>query len=256
MTGLPGDEMSHVRSVICGICIFAGATPAIGQNSATSSPTFGVTGVVTDAGGNGIDKAEITLSSDKAVLQSVTTGPDGRFSLGSFSPGNATLHVRRIGYEQQDMRIAIGSGGHSNSIPVLLRELPQKLEEVLVKSDEEGRLREFYDHKNKRNNFGKYFDRAEIRKQNPSYASELLRSVPGTQVQASSLGGNLIRMRGCRPLVWIDGQRIPGAELDEVTRPADIAGLEVYSSNAGIPAEYMDRNNGACGIIVVWTKSQ
>jgi hypothetical protein len=238
------------------ICFLAGATPAAGQISAVSTPSYTVAGIVADGGGNGIDKAEVTISTDKTVLQAVTTGPDGRFSLGSFPAGNATLHVRRIGYEQQDMKITIGGSGHSDAIQVLLRELPQKLEEVLVKSDEEGRLKEFYDHKNKRNNFGRYFDRAEIRKQNPSYASELLRSVPGTQVQASSLGGNLIRMRGCRPLVWVDGQRSPGAELDEVTRPADIAGLEVYSSNAGIPAEYMDRNNGACGIIVVWTKSQ
>lgn len=249
--------MSLVRLVVCGICIFAGAGPATGQIPAASSgQTFRVSGIVSDAGGTGVEKAEVTLFSGKASLQAVTTGADGRFVLGSFPSGNATLRIRRLGYVEQNVKISIGDAGQPTALQVVLQELPQKLEEVLVKSDEEGRLREFYDHKSKRNNFGRYFDRAEIRKQNPSYASELLRTVPGVQVQSSSIGGNNIRMRGCRPLVWVDGQRIPGAELDEVARPADIAGLEVYSSNAGIPAEYMDRNNGACGIIVVWTKSQ
>ena len=139
---------------------------------------------------------------------------------------------------------------------VQLRELPQKLEEVLVKSDEQGRLRDFSEHKRVPNNFGHYFDRSDIRKRNPSFASELFRTIPGVQVQASPFGGNTVRVRGCQPLVWVDGQRAQGAELDDVARPSDIAGIEFYSSNAGIPPEYMDRNNAACGIIIVWTKSR
>jgi len=36
----------------------------------------------------------------------------------------------------------------------------------------------------------------------------------------------------------------------------DVAAMEVYPSNAGLPAEYQDRNNRMCGAIIVWTKNQ
>jgi hypothetical protein len=50
--------------------------------------------------------------------------------------------------------------------------------------------------------------------------------------------------------------RAPGAELDDVARPSDVAGMEIYPSNAGLPPEYQDRNNRMCGAIIVWTKNQ
>jgi hypothetical protein len=243
-----------LRSTFVGICICAVGMPAGAQ---ITPVTYHVSGTVSDGGGNPIDKAEVTLSAEnRAVLQSVTTMVDGRFSIGNLSAGNGILHVRRLGYQEFDERVTIGADGKSSVVDVQLREVPQKLEEVLVKSDEEGRLREFAEHKNQRSNFGRYFDRGEIRKRNPAFASELFRTIPGAQVQTSPSGGNTVRIRGCRPLVWIDGQRVGNAELDELVRPSEIAGLEIYPSNAGIPPEYMDRNNGACGIIVVWTKSQ
>lgn len=257
-TVLSGGTVQFLRSLLFVSCVFMVVRPVGGQVAPAPPPvTFRVSGLVADGGRNAIDKADVTLVSEKGVtLAGATSGPDGQFSLGEFSAGNATVRVRRLGYEQFEMKITIGQGDKPTFVETLLRELPQKLEEVLVKSDEEGRLREFYQHKKQRNNFGRFFDRADIRIRNPSLASELLRTVPGMQVQTSEFGGNSVRVRGCKPLVWVDGQRIPGAELDDVARPADIAGLEVYPSNAGIPAEYMDRNNGVCGIIVVWTKSQ
>jgi hypothetical protein len=57
-------------------------------------------------------------------------------------------------------------------------------------------------------------------------------------------------------MVWVDGMRAPGAELDDVARPMDVAGLEVYPSSAGLPPQYQDRNNRMCGAIVVWTRNQ
>ena len=249
--------MSFIRPLLCCVSLCAVAPPTVAQSVAsTATINYRVSGIVTDAGGDPVDNADISLLSGGVIRQVSASGADGRFSLGDFSAGKATLQVRRLGYEQRNMNITIGAESKPTFVEVLLRELPQKLEEVMVKSDEQGRLRDFSEHRRKPNNFGRYFDRSEIRKRNPSFASELFRTVPGVQVQASGFGGNTVRIRGCQPLVWIDGQRVPGAELDEVARPSDIAGIEFYSSNAGIPAEYMDRNNGACGIIIVWTKSQ
>jgi hypothetical protein len=57
-------------------------------------------------------------------------------------------------------------------------------------------------------------------------------------------------------MVWVDGQRVPGAELDEVIKPEEIAAIEFYPSSAGIPAQYLERANRLCGLILVWTKTQ
>jgi hypothetical protein len=57
-------------------------------------------------------------------------------------------------------------------------------------------------------------------------------------------------------MVWIDGQRVPGAELDEVIQPVDIAAIEFYASNAGVPAQYTERENRLCGTIIVWSRTQ
>ena len=57
-------------------------------------------------------------------------------------------------------------------------------------------------------------------------------------------------------MLWVDGQRVPGAELDEVVPPDDIAGIEFYTSMAGVPAQYLERQNRACGTLLVWTKKR
>lgn len=249
--------MSLIRPLLTCLALCAVAPPAVGQNVAATPPTsYRVSGIVTGSGGDAVVSAEIALLSEGVARQATVSGADGRFTLGDVPAGKAKLQVRRLGYEQRDVDITVAAETTPTYVAVLLRELPQKMEEVLVKADEQGRLREFSEHKHHPNSFGRYFDRSDIRKRNPAYASELFRTVPGVLVQSSSFGGNIVRIRGCKPLVWMDGQRVPGAELDEVARPSDIAGIEIYSSNAGIPAEYMDRNNRACGIIVVWTKSQ
>jgi hypothetical protein len=114
-----------------------------------------------------------------------------------------------------------------------------------------GKLREFYAHKTKAQ-FGFFFTPEELQRKNLRVASELMRSVPGVQLIQARFG-NAIRMRGCRPLVWMDGQRVPNAELDEVMDANDMAAVEVYPSLAGVPAQYFSPE-GRCGTIVVWTR--
>jgi hypothetical protein len=112
------------------------------------------------------------------------------------------------------------------------------------------------------NRFAHFVDEPTIGKLHIAFISDALRKVPGISVKPSQHVGNIVRMRNCganssselsAPLVWLDGVRLPGAELDEVTQASDVAGVEVYSSFAGIPAEYFDRT-AKCGTILVWTK--
>lgn len=250
------DNMSVLRRLFCCASLCALASPAIAQTAAITPVEYRVSGIIRDVSGNAMENVEVSLLTEGVIRMVVPSKGDGQFNLGNFSAGKAMLQIRRVGYEQRNVNITIGADQQPTFVEIVLREIPQKLEEVLVKADEQGRLRQFAQHKAHPNNFGRYFDRSDIRKRNPLYASEMFRTVAGVQLQASNTGGNIVRIRGCRPLLWMDGQRVPGAELDEVARPSDIAGMEFYPSNAGIPAEYMDKDNGACGIIVVWSKSQ
>jgi hypothetical protein len=114
-------------------------------------------------------------------------------------------------------------------------------------------LREFHRHA-QANRLGYFIDAKQMAVLHPAYASDALRRIPGVVVRPSTGIGNQVRIRGCAPLVWVDGARTPGAELDEVTHGNDVAAVEIYRSLAGVPAEYSDRR-ATCGTIVVWLKT-
>jgi hypothetical protein len=106
----------------------------------------------------------------------------------------------------------------------------------------------------KSNNFGHYLDRAAIEATHAQRPSESLRGVPGVRLLPSSRVGNLVRIRNCRPTIWLDGIRLQEAELDEVSSMDDIAAIEIYKSLAGLPQQFIDRTN-PCGGILLWTRN-
>lgn len=79
--------------------------------------------------------------------------------------------------------------------------------------------------------------------------------MPGVVVRPASRIGNDVKIRGCAPLVWIDGMRAKGAQIDEVTHGTDVAAIEVYESQAGVPAQFTDRS-ATCGTILIWLKDR
>jgi outer membrane receptor for ferrienterochelin and colicin len=164
------------------------------------------------------------------------------------------LRIRRLGYAMQsfDVDTRVPS---SAALEIVLNTVASELEEVTIAANEQGKLREFYEHKQQRASFGRFFEQHEIRRLGPTNPSDLFRTVPGVVVATAS-GGNTLRIRGCQPMVWVDGQRVPGAELDEVIHASEIAAIEFYPSNAGIPAQYLERENRLCGSVLVWTRTQ
>lgn len=219
-----------------------------------SSARFEVAGIIVDQGKTPIPSAELVLKRPGEQSRVIRSGTDGRFSFPEVRTGTVALTVRRMGYTAKTVNIDVTSSGVATPIEVELEEIPSDIASVLVEGSK-GHLQEFYDHK-ANSNFAKFFERKDIEKRNPIYLSELLRSVAGASLYASERTGNRIMLRDCKPMVWVDGMRAPGAELDEVARPMDVAGIEVYPSYAGLPAQYQDRSNRMCGAILVWTRNQ
>jgi hypothetical protein len=105
------------------------------------------------------------------------------------------------------------------------------------------------------NRLGYFIDEEQLAELRPEHASDALRGVPGVLVRPSGGIGNEVKIRGCTPLIWVDGLRAPGGELDDLVRGPDVAAIEIYSSLAGVPAQYADRR-ATCGTILVWLKSR
>jgi hypothetical protein len=212
-----------------------------------------VDGIVVDAGNAPISSAEVVLKRNGQETQTAHSDSTGRFTFADVQTGRVALTVRRMGYTARTVDVDMTPAGVAAPVEVKLEEIPSDIAAVVVESSKE-HLAEFYSRK-ATNNFATFFEKRDIQKRNPLYLSEMLRTVAGASISAAG-AGNRILLRGCQPMVWVDGMRAPGAELDEVARPGDIAGMEVYPSNAGLSAEYQDRNNRMCGAILVWTKNQ
>jgi len=213
-----------------------------------------VSGIIRDIAGAPISQVEVGVIRGERLQQFVVTAPDGKFLLTGVASGLVPLRVRRIGYAMQffDVDTRIPS---SRNLDIVLTTVANELEEVVISGNDISKLRAFYERKQQRASFAKFLDQDEIRKMGPLHPSDLFRTVPGISIRSAS-GGNSVRIRGCQPMVWLDGQKVPGAELDEVIQPSEIAAIEFYPSSAGLPPQFMERQNRLCGSILVWTRTQ
>ena len=230
------------------------ATALHGQEArtvATSDPL--VSGIVRDAGGVPVPDVEIGIIRGERLQQFVTTAADGKFLLSGVTAGVVPLRIRRLGYAIQFLDVDTRDPA-AGALEIVLKTVVSELDEVMIPANET-RLRDFYDRRQQRASFGRFLEQGEIQRNGARYSSDLFRSVPGVKIAAGSGGGNTIRVRGCQPMLWVDGQRVFGAELDEVIQPGDIAAIEFYPSNAGVPAQYLERGNRLCGTVLVWSKN-
>jgi hypothetical protein len=235
------------------------AEPALAQDAGSAGGVarpHRFTGVVTNPAREPLADAEVTVLAPASAIRSTTTDDRGRFDLGEFAAGAISFRVRRLGYEARTVDVQVGADGQHAPVEIALTILPEELANVLV-TGSSAPLNEFLQRRQQRASFGHFYDQEDIRRRGPRVASDLFRSVPGASIKTNpSAGGNTIRIRNCQPMVWVDGQRSPGAELDEVVSPGDIAALEFYPSASGVPAQYLERGNRLCGLILVWTKRE
>lgn len=245
-------SLPAIFAVVLGIPLFVEAQALASAPQAQAE----VRGIIADVSRVPIAGAEVSAIVGSSTVRQTLTTDNGSFSLGNLPAGAVSLRIRRLGYEPRSVELLIGTEGLA-PLDIILKTRPAELADVLIEAtDRRGGLREFYEHKDQRQTFAKFLDQDDIRKRSPMYSSDLFRSVPGISIKPSNYNGNTIRIRGCQPMLWVDGQRVPGAELDEVIPPDDIAGIEFYTSMAGVPAQYIERANRACGTVLVWTKKR
>jgi hypothetical protein len=229
---------------------------ARGQHStaAVEVHRYTIGGAVTDSAQRPVFGAEVSLEADGRIIATVRSRRNGRFEFTDVPRIAMSVRVRRLGYHPYSDAVPIEPDASSAELSVVLQAAVIDIAPVIVEEridQTTGRLREFYEHK-RTSRFGLFLEREEIERRNASYISELLRSMRGVQVTAHGGTGNRVRLRGCRPVVWLNGLRLPDVEVDEVAHPADVKAIEVYVSMIGMPARFVDLV-GKCGVVAIWT---
>lgn len=229
------------------------------QSGPIPSPaaTYSLRGTIADADGTPLDAVELTLVRHDSTIRHVRAGDDGRFRFDGLRSPRFDLVARRLGYLPRTTSVRIEDSKGVETVFVKLDAVSDKLGTVYVDDaapdTHDPNLREFY-RREQQNKLAYFIDENTMAALHPEYASDALRRVPGVVVLPQRMG-NLVKIRGCAPLIWIDGMRNPGAQLDDLVSGGSVAAMEIYSSLAGVPPQYMDRS-ATCGTILVWLKSR
>ncbi|MFL5478102.1 MAG: carboxypeptidase regulatory-like domain-containing protein [Gemmatimonadaceae bacterium] len=208
-------------------------------------------GIVVDDAKAPIANAQLSLKPYGEALRVTRSGTDGHFSFESVPQGAGSITIKRIGYKLRTVPVDIAALDNP-SLELALETIAEDLDPVTVEGGT-GRMAEFKDHR-QNSSFGHFFDQADIHRINPRFVSELFRSVPGATIEVASGIGNHVYLRGCKPRIFVNGVRTVNAEIDEVAAPSEVDGIEIYPSMAGTPAQYMDRENRACGTVIIWSR--
>ncbi|MEP6729180.1 MAG: carboxypeptidase regulatory-like domain-containing protein [bacterium] len=237
------------------ICLAGFVSVARAQTPAAASHRYA--GFVSDSSGAAVGYAEIRLTPYKKEIHETHTDATGHFVITGLPTGAAQLHVRRLGFHPFNGTITIGTEA-PDTAHLVLYVASAELAAIEVREESFGDSlapREFWIRK-KTNPAGRYLDHDAIDAKHVNYASELFRDLPGVTItRPNNRIGMILRIRGCKPTIWVDGVRAGGAEIDEIMSVNDIGAIEIYNSVAGMPPQYVDRNN-TCGGILFWTRSR
>jgi hypothetical protein len=208
-----------------------------------------LTGVVRDSAGAPVAHAQLFMRGTRATSDSL-----GRYRLAAVPAGFDTLSVRRVGFAPFETGLDI-AGGTERVFDVYLRAVPGVLPRVTTQADSTDRvyLADFYRHRDA--GTGVFLNRREIEAKKALRTSDILRRFPGMRFVTDRGGRTQLRMSrsNCAPDYWIDGQRAPLLNIDDVPLQ-DIEALEVYRGESGMPPEFNNRGNRQCGAVVIWTR--
>lgn len=256
--GLPpeaGDRDTMPFDIRRLLTLAALAAPVVAPGSLPAQARA-IHGRVTDSTGVGIRDADVGIVAQRRLLR---TDDSGRFVIAQLPPGVHEITVRRLGYTPR--RLLVDADTVHDTLRVRLRAEPFVLEGVAI-SARDTRLRhgieEFYRRRVK--GVGTYWTRDDIEHYNTQRTSDVLRTAPGIRLVRVSSGMGVrfnatsIVRRDCTPMIWLDGQRAPGLEVDDVlTR--DIEGIELYSGPSTTPMQFSQyASSSTCGTIVIWTR--
>lgn len=229
------------------------------DTAGTRSGKAMVSGKVTFAGGAPAAGSHVEVVGSSAAG---VTNDKGEFSLSGAPSGTQMLLVRHLGWTPREVPVDL-STAKPQRVAVQLQKFIPVMDPVVVKARSENALQSVGFTQRQKSGMGRYITADEIARRQPTYLSDVLRTVPGLTVQmngtqpeiVSTRGGGLTN-QGCVNY-FIDGLRFQsvGGDANEFVNPREVVGIEVYQPSL-VPPEFMDAGGAACTTIVVWTKTR
>jgi len=217
-----------------------------------------VNGVVRDSAGAPIPEADVSIPVAHLLTR---TDNSGAFALTRVEPGQTELTVRRLGYVPQSLQIDVRPN-NSDTLVVVLTAQAFELQGVAVNEQVKRHLlwiEDFYRRRAKGIG-GTFYTREDIEARHASRLSDVLRDAPGVRFVRARGGGSGVRFdtpanfrRDCLPQYFVDGQRVPNIELDDLSA-RDVEGVELYAGPSSTPTQFQQGAVTSCGTVVIWSR--
>lgn len=240
-----------LRSTVAGSLILVAAATAHAQGPSK------LRGVVKDSAGVPVAEAQISITT---LGRTTRTDSAGRFYLEGLPRGAVEISIRHLGYGIQRVTTVMTAVAY-DTITVTMVEQTVELAAVDVLARRHPFMVGFEQRRER--GIGTFVTRDQIDARNTMTPSDLFRTMPQARLVRVSAGMGVrfpssgqMRGRGpglCVPMLWLDGQKAPGMEIDEL-RASDIEAMEVYRGAATTPAQFASAGATQCGALVVWTR--
>ncbi|MEP6621767.1 MAG: carboxypeptidase regulatory-like domain-containing protein [bacterium] len=191
---------------------------------------------------------------------SAVTNTDGYFELDSLPAGTRAVEARALGYVPLQSAVDLKSGS-TTTADLTVGARVDVLEAITVFGKAPARGDAALFNVRAKGMYGRFFNAQKIKESGMLSLPDLLRMVPGIRVeQAAGSLLSTVLTRGlqnfddpCLPAVYLDGMIIMdgASSLDNLIRPAEVGGVEVYVDPVTAPIQFQ---HGSCGAIVIWTK--
>jgi hypothetical protein len=230
-----------------------------------------VRGTVRGADGAVVEGAQVAMAGFPVGGR---TGSAGTFALAHLPSGTQSIEVRALGYVPKRLTLDLLTGEQRHVDVVLDRGDGQALAPVTIVGRGTSFDRTGFAARLKAG-VGEFITEEQIERRRAFNATQLVSFVRGAYLVPSQSGplvmfrrpvgagisqtGGALSEKGistrCFPAYWVDGFYIGGepGDVNDVVRPRDIRGIEIYVDPATAPAIYRGPDV-PCGVVLIWTK--
>ncbi len=240
-------------SMLFAILAMVAARPAAAQS--LQGQTSIVVAFVTDTAGRPVAGADVQVV---GTSLRASTDEAGRVALLAVPTGKAVIRVRRLGFAELTIPIAV-TPGHPEA-RYTLHPIATDLDKVVVTASGltpdryagTGRFDSFYRRMAVGN--GTFLTREMIDARNAQKSEDLIRMVSGVRIRYRGTTPYIQFLRCEQVNVFINAIRShdPWRDLSAL-HPLDMEAIEIYHGIATVPPEFSPRPND-CAAIVIWTR--
>lgn len=212
-----------------------------------------LTGRVLDPAGGPLPRARVSVDSAYALSDN-----DGRFVLRNLRSGTRSVVIRRLGYDPKEVIVALRARAPTD-VTVRLSEFVPVLDTVRVRAVAlDIGLQRLGFAQRRAAGTGYYLTPQQVAERGASRLLDLLAEAP--MLRRTAEGGRTIitgrphgvnLFQGCVSY-FVDGVRWRGDGVEDFIYPAEVAAIEVYSSNF-VPSQFA-HSVEPCETVVIWTK--